>query len=104
MEQTGTRFPALDSRAGHLTARVVSPIAVEPDHAPFHTPGHPDHAGIFADRVTDLVPAAVADQGHRGAEAPRDGSSRPGPERDLAHPLEVEDLQVGVPETALLFG
>ena len=27
-----------------------------------------------------------------------------GPERDFAHPLETEDLQVGVPEPAFLLG
>ena len=62
------------------------------------------HAGVLADPVIDRVPAAVADHRHGAAEAARNGAARPGAVGDLAHPLEAQDLQVGIPEPAFLLG
>src|SRR5450756_962665 len=100
--QDGFDRPALGLR--HLAGRVIGPVAVEADHAPFDAPGHADHAGILADPVIHPVLAPVTDRGHRRAEPARNGSLRPGPVGGFAHPLEVENLQVGVPELALLLG
>ena len=42
---------AAGSGPRHLAGRVVGPVAVEPDHAPFDAPGRADHAGVLADGV-----------------------------------------------------
>src|SRR6185312_9292153 len=92
------------SGPGHLAGGVIGPIAVETGHAPFDAPGSADHAGILADRVVHLVLAAVADIGRCGAEPARNCVRRPRAERDLAHALEPDDLQVRVPVLAFLLG
>ncbi len=89
-------------RPRHLAGGIISPIAVEPDHAPFHAPGNPDHAGVLADRVMHGVPAAVADHGNCGTEPARYCLGCPGAKGRLPHRVEPDDLQVGIPEIDLL--
>src|SRR2546430_1656914 len=81
----------------HLAGRVVGPVAIEPDHAPFDAPLGADHAGVLGNRIMDGVLAAVRDLDHAAAETARDGVGGPGAERGLANLLETDDLEVDVP-------
>src|SRR4051812_5544122 len=90
------------SGLGHLASRVVGPIAVEADHAPFDPEARADEAAVLDDREVHLPPGAVRDERVGAAEPARNGARHPRPERDLAHVLKINDLEIGVPEPALL--
>src|ERR1044072_9682088 len=88
----------------HAAGGIVGPVAVEPDHAPFDTPAHPEPAGVLRDRVMDRVLGAIGSVGDAVAEAARDRlrGAGPGPEGDLADTVDSQDLQVRGPELAFL--
>src|SRR5262249_33922913 len=98
--------PARASGLGHAAARVVGPVAVEADHAPFHAPARPDPAGILADPVVDRAGARVGDEGDAAAIAAGNGIRRPapGPVGRLADAVDLHDVQGRLPEGALLLG
>src|SRR5215470_5566743 len=58
-------------RLRHLAVRTVSPVAVEPDHAPFDAGQDADHPSVLGDRVIDGAPDAVRNQRAGAAESPR---------------------------------
>jgi hypothetical protein len=43
----------------HLALRIIGPVAVEADHAPFHAVTCPQHAGVLNDRIVDQVLFAI---------------------------------------------
>src|SRR3954464_12549958 len=90
------------SGSRHLAGRIVGPVAVEADHAPFDTPIGTDHAGVLGDGVVDGVLAAVRDFDDAAAESTRDGLGGPGAERRLPDLRKSEDGEVAVPVLALL--
>src|SRR5207248_6037647 len=87
---------------GSPAFRVVSPVAIDPDHAPLDAPTATDHAAVLDDRIADRPPVAVRDLDAAGAEPARNGAVGPGPVGDFADLVEVRDLQIGVPEPAFL--
>jgi len=58
--------------------RFVRPIAIEPDHTEIDAPIHAGHAGVFGDRVIDLMSPAVIDQRDAAAEPPQADFGRNG--------------------------
>ena len=59
--------------AGHLAGRVVGPIPIGADDAPFDPPAGPDHSGVLADRIMHGAAVTIGGQRDRTAEPPRDG-------------------------------
>src|SRR6476620_9122845 len=84
-------------RLRHLAGRVVRPVAIEADHAPLDTPAGADHPGVLGDRVVDGMLAAVGDLDDPATEAARNAVGRPGAERGLADPFEIDDPEIGDP-------
>ena len=62
----------VELRLGGAAGRVVGPVAVEPDHAPFHPPADTEPAGGLQDRVVDRVARAVRGVRDAVAEPARD--------------------------------
>src|SRR3954469_12681042 len=87
---------------GGAAGRVVGPVAVEPDHAPFDALAVAGEAAILDDREMHLAQLAVREHGFTGAIAARDVVGGPGPERGLVNGGEAGDLQRGIPERAFL--
>src|SRR5262245_38898863 len=98
--------PARASGLGHAAARVVGPVAVEADHAPFHAPACTDKAGILADPVVDRTGARVGNEGEATAKAAGNGIGRPapGPVGRLTDAVDLHDEQGRLPEGALPLG
>src|SRR5215216_1230629 len=91
----------------HAAPRIVGPVPVEPDDAPLHAPTGADPAGVLTDPVVDGAGTRVGHQRHAAAKAARDAvrrAARPWPERGLVNTVESDDLQIGLPELALLLG
>src|SRR5262245_6305949 len=91
-------------RTRHLTRGVVGPVPVKPHNAPLDTPEHSDDPGVLADRIIHGVVAPIADSRDRGAEAAWNRLGSPRPECNFTHPVEPQNLQVRIPETAFLLG
>src|SRR5262245_10740656 len=91
-------------RTRHLTRGVVGPVPVKPHNAPLDTPEHSDDPGVLADGIIHRVVPPVADSRDRGAEAARNCFGSPGAERNFTYPVEPQNLQVRIPETAFLLG
>src|SRR5438105_2602933 len=91
-------------RPGHAAGRVVGPVAVEADHAPFHPPADAEPAGGFQDRIVDRMARAVRDARDTIAEPARDrlGGAAPWPECRFPDAVDAEDFQVGSPELGFL--
>src|SRR5690349_5668741 len=87
---------------GHFAPGIVGPVPVEADHAPLDPEARADEAAVLDDRVEHRALGAVRNERIGATEATRDGAGHPRPERDLTHVLEVDDLEIGVPETAFL--
>src|SRR5438094_4062624 len=88
----------------HPTRRIVGPVAVEPDHAPFDPVGRADYAGVLTDRVIDRVLEPIGDKSDGAAEPARYRVRWSGPVGDLAHLVERHDRKLGVPEATFLLG
>ena len=69
--ESGARLPAgwgcLPRRRGR---RSIGPVAIEADDTPFDTPGGPDDAGVFRDRIVDPARSAVINMNFADAEPP----------------------------------
>src|SRR5262245_66021897 len=63
----------------HAAGRVVRPVAVEADDAPFHAPARSDHAEILADPVMDRAGAGIRHHGDATAIAAGNGILGPAP-------------------------
>src|SRR4051812_49396217 len=68
---------------GGAAGRVVGPVAVEPDHAPFHALAVAGEAAILDDREMHLAHLAVREHGLAGAIAAGGVFRWPGPGRGL---------------------
>src|SRR4051794_28001482 len=90
----------------HAAGGIIGPVAVEPDHAPFHPPADAKPAGGFQDRVMDRVACPVRDARDAAAEAARDrlGCAAPRPECRFPDPVDAENFQIGSPEFSFLVG
>src|SRR5712691_10152445 len=94
------QIPASGPR--HFARRIEGPVAIKADHAPLHPISRADQTTVLDDRVIDRPLDAIGHEHHRLAEPARDGGLDPGTECDLAHLLELDDLEIGGPEPALL--
>src|SRR5687768_7102662 len=110
--QAGYGFaPIVEARLGsvgslrprHLASRVIGPVAVDADHAPFDARNGADLTAVLHDRIVHCAPPPVGNQYASSAEAPRNRAVGPGPERHLAHTIKVGDPESGIPELAFLF-
>src|SRR6266852_737369 len=84
--------------------RVISPVAVETDHAPFDAVAGADHAAVLDDRIVDLMPLAVGHQDGGGAVASWDRTRAPRLPCDLLDSFESHYCEGRIPEPALLGG
>src|SRR5689334_6632710 len=89
--RVNARLSALGPR--HRAGGIVSPVAIEPVHAPLHAPADAEPAAGLIDRVADLVARAVRDACDPGAEAPRDRLRGPWAECELADAVNAQDVQ-----------
>ena len=84
--------------------RSIGPVAIEADDTPFDTPGGPDDAGVFGDRIVDPARSAVINMNFADAEPPRNCRVMPGHEGLLTDVFPGDDFQLRVPIFALLLG
>src|SRR5215831_11044971 len=100
--RAGPRTPLSRSGSRHLAGGTVGPVAIEPDHAPLDPPAGADHAGVLGDAVVDRLLAAVRGLDDTAAEAARNAVGGPRPKGGLAQPLEIHDLEIGIPVLVFL--
>src|ERR1041384_4871925 len=91
-------------RLRHPAGRVISPLAVEPEHAPCDPPADPEPASGLVDRVVHAPARAVRDARDAAAEAARDRLRGPRAERGLADAIDPDQFEVRIPELAFLVG
>src|SRR3954468_14203048 len=102
----GNALPTEPLGPRHTAGRVVGPVAVEPDDTPFDAPANAQPAGVFQDRIMDDMPSAVGDLRDAMTESAgnRLRCAPPGPERNLTHPFDADNLQVRRPVLGFLVG
>src|SRR5262245_17533494 len=90
--------------ARHLACRIIRPVAVETDNAPFDAPGHADHAGVLTDGVIHRMTTHITNSSDNYEVAAQYRFRSPWEVCDFPHAVEADDLQVGIPEPTLLLG
>src|SRR5262252_119723 len=96
------RIRAVPSRPGSAASRIIGPIAVESDDAPFDAIACADHAAVLDDGAIDLMSLTVGNQDGSDAVAPRDRARGPRLPSDLLDCFESDDCEGRIPEPALL--
>src|SRR5215475_9177859 len=81
------------SGAGGPAARIVGPVAVEADNAPFHALLEAGEAAILDDRIVHGVHARIAQLDAAAAVASRNVVGLPGPEGDFVDVAVTRDGQ-----------
>src|SRR5882757_8588223 len=83
-------------------ARIIGPVAVEPDHTPFDALAKSGKAAILDDGIMHGPGLAVVQHDIGSAVAAGNIVRTPGPERGFVDAGIAGDLQRGIPEGALL--